>query len=70
MTTSWLYVIHMIMRSPKEHLHILVSQETKSLLRLKAAVTGISMSSLIEKAIKSYIEKGETYGKEEIGKGD
>ena len=60
----------MIMRSPKEHLHILVSQETKSLLRLKAAVTGISMSSLIENAIKSYIEKGETYGKEEIGKRD
>jgi len=60
----------MIMRPPKEHLHILVSQETKSLLRLKAAVTGTSMGVLVESAIKSYIEKGETYGKEEIGKGD
>jgi len=60
----------MIMRPSKEHLHILVSRETKSLLRLKAAVTGISMSSLIENAIKSYIEKGEKYGEKETGEND
>jgi len=60
----------MIMRSPKEHLHILITRETKSLLRLKSAVTGTPIGILVESAIKSYIEKGEPYGKKKVRKND
>ena len=60
----------MIMRSPKEHLHILITRETKSLLRLKSAVTGTPIGILVESAIKSYIERSKENGEKETGKND